>query len=72
MVLRDVVHTGREIDSPTDFNAQFADWIDGANRRVVRTIRARPIERVDVDRAAMLAPPPVPPRAGSAEPVAFQ
>jgi transposase len=55
---------GREFDSPADFNAQFADWIDGANRRVVRTTRARPIDRVDTDRAAMLALPPVPPRVG--------
>ena len=50
--------------SPADFNAQFADWLDGANRRVVRTIKARPIDLVDADRAAMLALPPVPPRVG--------
>ena len=55
---------GRSFDSPADFNAQFADWLDGANRRVVRTIKARPIDLVDVDRAAMLALPPVPPRVG--------
>jgi transposase len=55
---------GRSFDSPADFNAQFADWVDGANRRVVRTIKARPIDLVDVDRAAMLALPPVPPRVG--------
>lgn len=55
---------GREFDSPADFNAQFSDWIDGANQRVVRTTKARPIERVDTDRAAMLALPPVPPRVG--------
>jgi len=55
---------GRSFDSPADFNAQFSDWIDGANRRVVRTIKARPIDLVDADRAAMLALPPVPPRVG--------
>lgn len=55
---------GRTFASPADFNAQFADWLDGANRRVVRTLRARPIDLVDVDRAAMLALPPVPPRVG--------
>jgi hypothetical protein len=55
---------GRSFDSPADFNAQFADWIDDANQRVVRTVKARPIERVDVDRAAMLALPPAPPRVG--------
>lgn len=55
---------GRAFTSPADFNAQFADWVDGANRRVVRTIRACPIDLVDADRAAMLALPPVPPRVG--------
>jgi transposase len=55
---------GRVFASPADFNAQFADWIDGANRRVVRTIKARPIDLVDADRAAMLTLPPVPPRVG--------
>ena len=55
---------GRSFDSPADFNAQFADWLDGANRRVVRTIKARPIDLVDADRAAMLALPPIPPRVG--------
>jgi transposase len=55
---------GREFDSPGDFNDQFAEWVDGANRRVVRTIKARPIDLVDADRAAMLALPPVPPRVG--------
>lgn len=55
---------GRSFDSPADFNAQFTDWLDQANRRVVRTINARPIDLVDADRAAMLALPPVPPRVG--------
>jgi transposase len=55
---------GRSFDSPGDFNDQFADWLERANRRVVRTIKARPIDLVDVDRAAMLALPPVPPRVG--------
>ena len=55
---------GRSFDSPADFNAQFVGWLDGANRRVVRTIKARPIDLVDADRAAMLALPPVSPRVG--------
>ena len=55
---------GRSFDSPADFNDQFTDWLDRANRRVVRTIKARPIDLVDADRAAMLALPPVPPRVG--------
>lgn len=50
---------GRSFGSPADFNGQFADWIDRANRRLVRTTRARPVDLVDVDRAAMLALPPV-------------
>ncbi len=55
---------GRTFTSPADFNAQFTDWLEGANRRVVRTIKARPIDLVEVDREAMLALPPVPPRVG--------
>jgi transposase len=55
---------GRSFESPADFNAQFTDWLEGANRRVVRTIKARPIDLVEADRAAMLALPPVPPRVG--------
>ena len=55
---------GRSFDSPADFNDQFTEWLEGANRRVVRTLKARPIDLVDADRAAMLALPPVPPRVG--------
>lgn len=55
---------GREFASPADFNAQFSDWLERANRRVVRTVKARPIDLVDADRAAMLPLPPVSPRVG--------
>jgi hypothetical protein len=55
---------GRSFDSPADFNDQFSDWLERANRRVVRTLKARPVDLVDADRAAMLALPPVPPRVG--------
>ncbi len=55
---------GRDFDSPADFNGQFMSWIDGANRRTVRTLKARPIDLVDADRAAMLALPPVSPSLG--------
>lgn len=55
---------GRTFISPTDFNDQFTGWIDTANRRVVRTIKARPIDLVDADRAAMLTLPPVAPQVG--------
>ena len=53
---------GRSFDSPADFNVQFAEWLERANRRVVRTLQVRPIDLVDADRAAMLALPPIPPR----------
>ncbi len=51
---------GRSFESPADFNAQFVDWLAIANARVVRTIKARPVDLLDADRAGMLAMPPVP------------
>lgn len=51
---------GRTFGSPADFNAQFGDWLTRANARVVRTIRAAPLDRLDADRAAMLPLPPIP------------
>jgi transposase len=51
---------GRRFSGVDDFNAQLADWLEGrANRRVHETLRARPVDLVDEDRAAMLALPPV-------------
>ncbi|WIY82028.1 hypothetical protein [Propionimicrobium sp. PCR01-08-3] len=50
--------------SPSDFNQQFTDWLATANTRMVRTIAARPADRLEIDRAAMLALPPVPPVVG--------
>jgi transposase len=55
---------GRDFASPADFNTQFGDWLDLANARVVRTIKARPIDLLDADRAAMLPLPPVAPAVG--------
>lgn len=55
---------GRTFASPGDFNAQFTDWLGIANTRVVRTTKARPIDLLDTDRAAMLPLPPVPPTVG--------
>ncbi|WP_290704639.1 IS21 family transposase [Gordonia sp. UBA5067] len=49
---------GREFASPADFNAQFTDWLTAANQRVVRTTKARPVDLIDADRAAMLPLPP--------------
>ena len=50
---------GRSFTSPADFNTQPAGWLEWANGRVVRTIKARPVDLVAADRAAMLALPPV-------------
>jgi transposase len=50
---------GRTFESPADFNAQFTNWLQGANHRVVRTIKAVPADLLDADRARMLPLPPV-------------
>jgi hypothetical protein len=55
---------GRRFASPGDFNVQFAEWPGRANDRVVRTIKARPADLIEADRAAMLPLPPVPPQVG--------
>jgi hypothetical protein len=51
---------GRAFTSPADFNDQFSDWLIRANSRQVRTIKARPVDLIDADRAKMLPLPPVP------------
>jgi hypothetical protein len=51
---------GRTFSSPADFNTQFSDWLVRANAREVRTIKARPVDLLDADRAKMLPLPPVP------------
>jgi len=55
---------GRRFNSPADFNAQLTEWLEKANGRLVRTLKARPVDLVDADRQAMLALPPVPPVVG--------
>ncbi len=55
---------GRTFGSPTDFNAQLADWLGRANRRQHRVLGCRPVDRWDADRAAMLVLPPVAPVVG--------
>jgi hypothetical protein len=50
----------RNFTSPADFTEQFDDWLTRANGRPVRTLGAAPADRIDADRAAMLALPPVP------------
>jgi transposase len=51
---------GRSFASPADFNDQFTTWVSTANARVVRTIKAAPVDLIDADRAGMLPLPPVP------------
>ena len=55
---------GRTFSSPTDFNAQLADWLVTANRRQHRALGCRPIDRWNSDAAAMLALPPTAPATG--------
>jgi transposase len=49
---------GRHFASPADFNDQFSQWLSTANARVVRTIKARPVELLEADKEAMLPLPP--------------
>lgn len=55
---------GRTFASPADFDAQMSDWLTGANSRIVRTIKTRPVDRLAADKAAMLPLPPVAPALG--------
>jgi transposase len=55
---------GRRFASPQDFNAQLEQWLVRANSRVHRTLQARPVDRIDADRAAMVALPPITPVVG--------
>jgi hypothetical protein len=51
---------GRTFTGPCDFNDQFGHWLTTANARVVRTIKAAPVELLEADRAGMLPLPPTP------------
>lgn len=55
---------GRTFAGPGDFNAQLEGWLERANIRQHRALGCRPIDRLEADRAAMLALPPVAPRTG--------
>lgn len=55
---------GRTFSSPADFNTQLADWLAVANTRTRRALGCAPADRIDADRAAMLALPPVAPATG--------
>ena len=55
---------GREFTSPDDFNTQLAGWLETVNRRWRRHLECAPADRIEADRAAMIALPPVPPVTG--------
>ena len=56
---------GRTFTSPADFNLQLGQWLPVANGRRKRVLGCAPAERIEADRAAMLALPPVAPVTGS-------
>lgn len=49
---------GRHFEPPTNFNDQFGSWLSTANQRTVRTTKARPVDLLAADKAAMLPLPP--------------
>jgi transposase len=55
---------GRSFASPADFNDQLQGWLALANMRQHRVLGCRPADRLEADRAAMLALPPVAPVVG--------
>lgn len=55
---------GRGFASPADFNDQLQAWLVRANHRHHRRLGCRPADRLDADRTAMLALPPVAPVTG--------
>ena len=52
---------GRHFASPQDFNDQMDDWLPLANARHSRSRRARPVDLIERDRAAMRPLSPVAP-----------
>ena len=55
---------GRDFSSPDDFNTQMTGWLPKANSRTVRALKARPVDLLSLDTAAMLTLPPLAPPAG--------
>jgi hypothetical protein len=46
-VVRDLVHARPLVHLADRLHAQFAEWLTGANARVVRTIKAAPVDLID-------------------------
>jgi len=55
---------GRDFTCPADFNTQMGHWLPKANTRTVRALKARPVDLLDTDRAAMVSLPPLAPPVG--------
>lgn len=55
---------GRTFTGPADFNNQLQAWLVVSNRRQHRRLGCRPVDRLEVDLAAMLTLPPVAPVVG--------
>jgi transposase len=55
--LRSNFEPGRRFANPADFQLQFDSWCERVNRRVHRTIRAVPLERLGEERERMRALP---------------
>jgi hypothetical protein len=55
---------GRVFSSPADFNTQLQAWLVRANHRRHQVLVCRPADRIEADKAAMLALPPVGPTVG--------
>ena len=56
----------RDFAVPGDVKTQLGLWLPKANARTVRALKARPVDLVGVDKAAMLVLPPVAPACGFA------
>lgn len=55
---------GRSFTGPGDFTGQLQAWLVTANARRHRVLQCRPVDRIEADREAMLALPPVAPSTG--------
>jgi transposase len=55
---------GRVFASPADFNTQLQGFLERANSRHHRVLGCAPVDRIEADKAAMVALPPVAPVVG--------